>query len=211
MNLKFKKRYLLLIFLPAFLVSVYWLKVQSGINIFGSLSISAYFPFKYFMSNIISSPDPGIIFDENFNSQGVLKKWSNLWMKEKGTVTKHFPSEGFDQSRCLLIKSSSKGSWTLSYNKMVEVEKKDIFYYEGFVNITGASLSAYLNVAAYDQNQKAIDWNYFKEKVERTGVWTRVERQFTIDDDKIKYITLRLVGVGNGEYRFDNITFRKLQ
>ena len=94
---------------------------------------------------------------------------------------------------------------------MVEVEKKDIFYYEGFVNITGASLSAYLNVAAYDENQKAIDWNYFKEKVERTGVWTRVERQFTIDDDKIKYITLRLVGVGNGEYRFDNITFRKLQ
>jgi hypothetical protein len=207
---KFKKRILLVLLLTVATL-VYWLKGQIGINLFDSLSISAYFPFKYLKSNIISSPEPGIIFAENFNTKSMFKNWSELWMREAGTVTKHFSEDGLDNSRCLLIKSSSKGSWTYSHSKLIEVKKRDIFYYEGFVHLTGKSLSAFINVAAFDQNKNVIDWNFFREKVDRSGVWAGVERHFTIDDDDIKYITFRLAGVGNGEYRFDNITFRKIQ
>ena len=207
---KFKKRILVILLLTVATL-VYWLKGQIGINLFDSLSISSYFPFKYLKSNIISSPGSGIVFAENFNTKSMFKNWSELWMREEGTVTKHFSADGFDNTRCLLIKSSSKGSWTYSHSKLVEVKKKDIFYYEGIVHLTGKSLSAFINVAAFDQNQEVIDWNLFREKVGVPGVWTGVERHFTIDDDNIKYITLRLAGVGNGDFRFDNIIFRKIR
>jgi len=132
-------------------------------------------------------------------------------MKEDGTVTKEFSLDGFNDSRCLLIRSSSKGSWTYSHNKLVEAKKGDVFNFEGLVNIQGDNISAYLSVAVYDETKKVIDWNLFKEKVNRTGAWVKVEKQFTLSDDDIKYITFRLVGIGIGEYRFDNITFRKIK
>jgi hypothetical protein len=182
-----------------------------GMDLFASFSMSSYFPFKYFSANIIKSPKPGILFEEDFDTKSLFKKWSDLWMREKGTVSKKFSLDGFGNSRCLLIRSSSKSSWTYSHNKRVEVKKEDIFYFEGLVNISGKNQSAYLSVAAFDENQKAIDWNLFKEKVDITGGWVGVEKQFTIYDDDIKYLTFRLVGVGIGEYRFDNIIFRKIK
>ena len=214
MNLKlskFKWRYLQIVLVLTVAVSVYWLKSQIGINLFDSLSISAYFPFKYFNSNILLSPEPGIIFEENFNTKNIFKKWSDLWMREEGTVTKHFPSDGLDNSKCLLIRSSSKGSWAYSHNKRVEVKKGDIFNFEGLVNINGENLFAYLSVSAFDENKNIIDWNLFKEKVNRTDAWVGVEKHFTINDDNIRYITFRLAGIGRGEYQFDDIIFRKIK
>jgi hypothetical protein len=208
--LKFKKRYLLTAIALTVVFSAYWLKTQMGINFFDSLSISAYFPFKYFSSNIISSPEPGIIFNDNFNTKSIFKNWSDLWMREKGTVNTEFSFDGFGGSRCLLIRNNSDASWTYSHNKRVEVNKGDIFYFEGLVNLNGNKPVAYLSVAAFDDSQKVVSWNLYKEKSDRTGGWFWVERQFTIDDGDVKYITFRLVGVGKGEYRFDNITFRKI-
>jgi len=157
------------------------------------------------------SPEPGILLDENFNTKKIFKKWSDLWMREEGAVSKELSSDGLNGSKCLLIKSSSKGSWTYSHNKRVEVKKGDIFYFNGMVNINGDNISAYLSVSARDENKKVIDWNLFKEKVNRTGVWVGVEKYFTINDDNIRYITFRLAGIGSGEYRFDDITFRKIR
>jgi len=204
-------RYVLIILGLTVTILAYWLKVQIGMDFFDSLSISSYFPFKYLKSNEIMSPEPGILLDENFNKKNIFKKWSDLWMREDGTVTKELSFDGFIGSRCLLIKSSSNGSWTYSHNKRVEVKKGDIFYFEGLVNINGDNTSAYLSVAAFDKNKKVIDWNLFKEKVHRTDAWFGVEKHFTINDDNIKYINFRLVGIGMGEYRFDDITFRKIK
>ena len=76
--------------------------------------------------------------------------------------------------------------------------------------MTGDKLSAYLSVAAFDKNSDVIDWNLIRSSADRTGEWIKVEKQFVISDDIIRYIRFRLVGEGNGEYRFDNIIFRKL-
>jgi len=207
----FKKRYLFLLLIPILIVCAYWFKNQMGINFFGDFSIGSYFPFKYFANDVIVSPKPGILLEEDFNKKRFFKTWSNLWMREDGTVTKELSSEGINGSKCLLIKNTSKGSWVYSHNKKILVKKGDIFYFEGDVNIQGDDLSAYLSVAAFDKNKNAINWNLFKEKVNRTGVWGRVEKQFNISDDVIKYISFRLAGVGKGNYRFDNIIFRKIK
>jgi len=157
------------------------------------------------------SPKFGILLEENFDEKRIIKIWSNLWMREDGTVTKELSLGGFNGSKCLLIKNTGGGSWVYSHRKRVEVKKGDIFYFEGDVNIKGENLSAYLSVAAYDENKNAVDWNLFKEKVNRTGVWIRVEKQFNVSDDSIRYISFRLVGVGKGTYRFDNIIYRKIK
>ena len=110
-----------------------------------------------------------------------------------------------------MIKNSSTGSWTYSHNKLVEVKTGDLFSFDGLVNIQGHNLYAYLSVAAFDKNKTVIDWNFFKEKVNRTGAWVRVKKQIAISNDHIKYIQFRLVGVGIGEYRFDQIAFHKVK
>jgi hypothetical protein len=52
------------------------------------------------------------------------------------------------------------------------------------------------------------NWNWVTEKAEDVGGWIYVEKRFTIPDD-VKYLRFGLVGVGKGEYRFDDIVFQK--
>jgi len=207
----FKKKHLFLLLISILFVVAYWLKIQMGINFFSSFSIGSYFPFKYLNNDVIVSPKPGILLEENFDKKRIYATRAKLWMRDAGTVTKELSLDGINGSRCILIKNAGKGSWAYYHNNRVQVEKGDIFYFKGDVNIKGKNLFAYMCVAAYDKNKKAITWGLFKKMVDKTGAWITVEKQFTISDDVIKYITLRLVGIGNGEYRFDNITFRKIK
>jgi len=214
MNIKFsfvKKRYLIIFLIPIIFVFVYWIKVQIGINVFDSFSIGSYYPFKYLTNNVITSPKPGIILEENFDKERIFKIWSNLQMREHGTVTKKISLDGLNGSKCLLIKNTGSGSWVYAHRKLIRVKKGDIFQFEGDVNVQCDDQSAYLSVAAFDKNKNPINWNLFKEKVNRIGTWVRVEKRFNISNDVIKYIEFRLVGTGNGNYRFDNITFRKIK
>lgn len=208
---RFKKRHLLVFLIPTLFAFAYWLKCQIGINYSDSFSISSYFPFKYLTNDVIKSPEPGIILEDNFEKNRFIRRWSNLRMQLNGTVTKKISLNGMKGSKCLLIKNTGKGSWRYSQNKSVEVKKGDIFYFEGFVKIKGDNLSAYLSVASLDENKNLIDLTFIKKKVNKTGQWIKVEEQFIIPDDDIRYICLWLSGVGRGDYRFDNIIFRKIK
>ncbi|MCG7851164.1 MAG: hypothetical protein MIO92_01440 [Methanosarcinaceae archaeon] len=67
--------------------AAYRAKCQAGLNLFNSISLSAYFPFKYLTkSDVIKSPGPGIVIDESFKTK-LFSNWSNVWMDEKGKVT----------------------------------------------------------------------------------------------------------------------------
>ena len=124
-------------------------------------------------------------------------------MREDGTVTKELSGDGFNGSQCMLIKSSSTGSWAYSHKKLVEVKKGDRYYFEGLAKLQGHELSAALSVAVFDSEKNVINWNLIKEKVGKSGAWIKVANHFTVSDDNIKYIKFRLVGKGVGEYRFD--------
>ena len=66
-------------------------------------------------------------------------------------------------------------------------------------------------MASLDENKNLIDLKFIKEKIDKTDKWIKVEKQFDIPDDDIRYICLWLSGVGKGDYRFDNIIFRKIK
>lgn len=206
----FKRQFSLLLLILALFVFAYWFKYQLGINFFDSLSISAYPPFSYLTNHTIKSPIPGTVFEDNFEKKGIFSLWSHLWTRESETATIGFAQDGINDSRCLLIRNTGTGSWVYSHKKSVEVKKGDIFYFGGFVNIRGADAFAYLSVAAFDKHKKAVSWNFFKEKITDTDEWIKVQQQFEIPDN-IGYIRFRLAGVGIGEYRFDDIIFRKIK
>jgi len=206
----FNKRHLLLLLISVLFVFAYWIKIQMGIDFFNTFSLGSHFPLKYLRNDVIESPEPGILLEENFDKKRIFPIWSGFWMQEPGTVTKEWSLGGVNGSRCLLIKNTGKGRWAYYHNKRVQVKKGDIFSFKGDVNINGKNLFAYICVAAFDKNKKAISWGLFKNTVNKTEAWITVEKQFNIPDD-VKYITLRLVGVGKGEYRFDNIIFRKIK
>ena len=153
---------------------------------------------------IILDPEPGIIFDDSFDSFSLFGNWSFLWMREKGEITKELDANGLINSRCLVIKSSSTKSWSCSYKKMIRVREGDVFNYKASVKLQGDNLSAYASVATLDADEKIISWNDFREQADRTNEWIEMEKTFTIPKG-ISYIRFRISGTGTGEFRFDDI------
>ncbi len=187
----------------------YWLKCHVGVNVSESYSLSHYIPFKYLKrNNIITMPEPGILLNDSFESRITISNWSKLWMREEGKVILDYDSNGINNSRCLLVKSNSMKSWAYSHNKYVEVLKGDIFSFEGFVKLDGDKISAYAGIATFDKHKNPIKWNYISEKVDKTNKWVKVKKRFTIPNG-ISYIIFRLSGNGIGEFKFDDISFKK--
>ena len=92
--------------------------------------------------------------------------------------------------------------------KLIEVKKGDSFNYEIEIKLTGDDISAFAGIDAFNEDKKAINWNYDKIEVNESNKWCKVVNTSVINDD-ISYIRFRLSGLGEGEYRFDNICFRK--
>lgn len=206
-----KFKYLIAIFVSSVVILFgYWLKCHVSINASESYSLSNYIPFKYLQrNNVISVPEPGIILNDSFETKPFISNWSELWMRDKDKVTLGYDSNGINNSRCLLVKSNSIKSWAYSHNKYVEVLEGDVFSFEGFVKIQGDKISAYAGIAAFDKQKKPIKWNYISEKVDKAKKWITIKKKFIIPDN-IKYISFRLSGVGIGEFRFDDISFKKV-
>jgi len=206
-----KYRYLFAALLPVIaLLGVYWLKCCININFSEKYSLSKYVPFKYLKRNdVIARTEPGLLLHDSFNTNSLVEKWSRLWMREDGRVIKRFESGGINNSRCLVITSESAQSWSLSHNKYVAVRQNDVFHYGVQVRLQGKNITASAGVAAFDENKKALSWNYTSKKMTTAGRWIKIAQRFTVTDP-VRYISFRLSGTGAGEYRFDDVTFRKL-
>jgi len=206
-----QQRFLFVLFLLIIIVlGAYWLKCRMSIDFSEKYSVSKYIPFKYLTGNdVIAYPEPGVLLSDSFNSRRLFRNWSNLWMREKGSVTRHYEPGGSNNTRCLVVTSTSEKSWSIPHNKFVEVKKGDTFSYEVSVRLQGGNIAAYAGVAAFDENKHAVSWDYNLQKADATGRWVRIEQQFRIAD-VVPYIQFRIVGTGAGEYRFDDVRFEKL-
>ena len=187
----------------------YWVKNQIGINMFGSASLSGFFPFSRLQRNhVIADSKPGNVIEESFDSRSIVRHWGELWMREKGKVTRGFDDGGRDHSRCLLVNSDSEKSWSFGYYAVVEVEKRDVFGFSGFIKQDGVAPNAYLRVSAFDDKGDVVKWNYAKEGAGQVGGWVFVRKKFEVGDG-IKYLKFGMVGIGKGAYRFDDLVFQK--
>ncbi len=187
----------------------YWFKCQAGINISKSISISNLTPFKYLRrNNIIHSPRVGTILYDTFERRPFISNWSKLWMRDKGKVTLGYDPNGINNSRCLLIKSNSTKNWSYSHSKLIEVQEGDIFSFELFAKIEGDNISAHAGIDTFDKYKAPIKLNSFTERIDKAEMWIKIKNRFTIPCNT-KYIRFRSSGMGIGDFRFDNIFFRK--
>jgi len=149
-----------------------------------------------------------LLYDD-FEKWRIIKIWSNLWMQKKGKVTKEVSIKGIGNSKCLLIINRSNNSWSYSNRQLIEVRKGDNFSFDCFVKIDGEKAVASMRVSAYDENKKAINWNYIRGETDKLDMWVRIKKSFRLSEE-IKYITFNLSGFGAAKFYFDNIYFRKL-
>jgi len=206
-----KKTLIVICIIVFSLISAYWIKILIGINIFESYSFSKYIPFKYQMVDSTLRPESGdIIINESFNTTPILKRnrWY-LWMREKGKVVRDYDTNGFRNSKCLLIKSNSDKSWSYSSPKFIQVKKGDVFSYKGFSNLQGENVHATFCLVSYNKDKNVIKWDYEKTNISQTNEISKIEKRFTVTDG-ISFIKFRITGGGAGKFRFDDIEFRKL-
>ena len=189
----------------------YWLKCELGINFFEKLSVSSYFPFRYLNNDVLNIHKPGIIFSENFENKRVFDHWSKIVMPLHSKAAWQVGKDPFgDHSRYLEITYQDDAYWSYPFQKYIPVNKGDIFYFEGSVYLEPDSMIAGLCISAYDGNKTVTNWGLSFKNVVETGRWIKVQKQFTITDDNIRYIAFRLAG-GQGVYRFDDLMFSKLK
>ncbi len=205
-----KKASATIFIITTIILGSYWLKAIVGVDMFDSYSLSEHFPFKYLIKEVVINPQPGeLIIDEPFNSKSIFTKNWFLWMREEGDVTATYDLSGMNDSRCLLVKSSSKMKWSYTYYKFIKVQKGDVFKADGFAEIKDEDLSIAFSIASFDKNKNVINWNSDQPELYRNNQFEMLSKKFTIADE-IRFIRFRITGSGVGTFKFDNIQFQKL-
>lgn len=211
---KIKPIVITLVLLTSLFSFGYWLKCQKGMDLVKSFHLSAFSLLQPLQNNpnithhIVLAAEVEYLLNDSFKSEVSKDNWSKLWMREENKVRQGYDLKGMDKSRCLLIKSSSKKDWSYWHNKLVQVEERDIFNFEGFVKTSGEKIRATLGVVLYDKDKKVVQWNYAREDVGRTEGWVKLVRRFMVPKE-IEYIKFGLTGAGVGKSWFDNIKFQK--
>jgi hypothetical protein len=189
----------------------YWLKCQLGINIFKTISISSYSLFRNLKDDVLIVESPGVVIQDDFDHFRLFNRWSNSALRRCCKTIGHIADGGFgDHSRCLQISSECDCRWVCPYKKLISANRGDTFSYEGRVFLEKGSRKARFCIAAFDQKRNAITWSLAESDVHTSGEWIKVQRQFTIDDERIRYITFRMSG-SRGGYRFDDLLLSKLK
>jgi hypothetical protein len=207
-----KKALLAILVITITVLGVYWFKGRLGINISEEYTLSEYFPFKYLVKDSTVHPEPGeTIIDEPFNPKSFFERavWL-LWMRDEGSVIVTYDLGGINNSRCLLVESSSKNKWSYTYRTYIEVQKGDVFSFEGFARVPDKDLSLAFTIASFDKDRKIIEWNSSKPEIYRNNQFEMLTKQFTVADGT-RFIRFRITGSGIGKFRFDDIKFRKLK
>jgi len=201
---------LISIAIASFILSFYWLKNRIGINFFQTFSLSNYFPFKYLDGpQIIGIDQKGVLLNENFDTYRLFHNWHGVYIEGEGKIIQTISPNERDTSRCLLIINRDAKNWSISHNKFIEVNAGDYFTYKAKVKISNGDPVAIIGVDSFDKDMKIITWCYSKIKSDKLDKWNNLVNSFSIDDEKIKYIRFRISGVGQGEYRFDDIVFKR--
>ena len=65
-------------------------------------------------------------------------------------------------------------------------------------------------MASFGEDKKVIKCNCEREKIHINNQFGRITKLFTVAED-IAFIRFRIIGKGVGEFRFDDIKFRKLK
>jgi hypothetical protein len=190
--------------------AAYWVKSRIGVNLFASMSISSHFPFNLLYDNVLKVDQPGTVLYEDFEESRIFKRWSNEhFAGDPKVIHKVVPGGQGDSSHCLQISSQRKNHWVYNFSKYIAVAKGDLFQIKGRLQIDPDSGNAFFSIAGFDADKNPVDWSMATHRVTHKGSWINAEKQFSITNENIRYISFRLMG-RQGVYRFDDILLSKI-
>jgi hypothetical protein len=207
-----KKRYwmLAMILLLVLGCTAYWVKSRLGIDLFESISASSHFPFNLLYNNVLTVDQPGTVLYEDFEQSRIFKRWRIEHPRGGAKVVyKFIRGEPGNSSRFLQISSNRKNHWHYKFSKYIAVSKGDLFQVKGRLHIEPDSKNAFFSITGFDADKNAIDWRMVTHKVTQKGSWINTEKLFSITDERVRYISFRLIGY-QGVYRFDDLFLNKL-
>lgn len=205
-----KKRYWIIALILILGCTAYWVKGQLGINLFQSMSTSSHFPFNYLHDNVLTVRNPGTVIDEDFEQSSIFNRWSDSnFHGDPKIVYKIIQGGPGNPSRYLQISSHRDSWWVYKFSKYISVTKGDLFQIKGRLHVQPANTKAMFSIAGFDADKNPIDWRMAARRVIPKGSWVEAEKQFSITDDKIQFISFRLMG-HRGVYRFDDLFLNKL-
>lgn len=190
--------------------TAYWVKSRLGINLFESLETSSHFPFNLLYNNVLKVDQPGTVLFEDFEQSRIFKRWSDEHFGDDPKVVHKVIQGGpGNPTNCLQVSSHRKDHWVYNFSKYIAVTKGDLFQVKGRLRIEPNSKNAFFSIAGFDADKNPIDWSMATHMVTQKGSWINAEKQFSITDEDIRYISFRLLGY-RGVYRFDDILLNKL-
>ena len=204
-----------LIYLAAILICLicgYWLKNSAGINLFSDFSLSAYFPVSPLIlePNVYLKHGP-VNIEEDFESLlPIPAQWQNLQTPEPhGFVVTHaYTAPG--ASRCLIVTSSSSRWWHITHRYIYPVDEKDRFSLEAMLWSKSGGGYAEIQVSAFDVEDQLIKRAMWRIRSGAQEQFQDIKEEFAVSPG-VASIRLRIAGKGTGEFKFDNITFRRLE
>ncbi len=207
-----KKR---LIYLAATLICLicgYWLKNSAGINLFSEFSPSAYFPFSLLKleRNVYLNVGP-VNIEEDFESLLPIPiQWAELHTREQHNVVVTHAYTCPDSSRCLTVASSTNRSWHITHRYIFAVSEKDRFILEALLWSRSGGGYAEVRVSAFDVQGQLIKRAMWRIRSSAQGQFQEIKEEFAVSPG-VASIRLRIAGKGTGEFKFDNIRFRRLE
>jgi hypothetical protein len=148
----------------------------------------------------------------DFNHFKLFSQWSDKALLEgyQGTCRKRIKGGVGADSYCLMITCNKKMRWSYPFRKYIAVNRGDQYHFEGQVYLEDGTSFGGFSIAAFDAHKNVIDWGLAKKRTHKIGSWIKVEKDFSIEGERIHFLTFRLGG-GRGTYRFDNLLLKKVK
>jgi hypothetical protein len=202
--------YILAIF--TFLVFFYGLKNAAGINMLSDFSLSSYFPFSLLkLDKIVYMKDGRVNIEEDFDSPlPIPTHWRKVHTPAPDSVSSSYARQGLDSSRCLIVTNLSNQRWHITHRYRFAVKTNEKYYLEALLFSKSSGGYAEVQISGYDSQGYIVKRDMWHISSMAQGSFEKVHNVFSVTPG-IASIQLRLAGKGQGEFRFDNIRFKRLE
>lgn len=145
---------------------------------------------------------------ERVTAEGRLEKWGTWWQRNgKGSAT--VVSDAQNGQHAVRFVNDDARDWAFTCGKMFEVPEGGQYLIRAWVKSVKAG-EARIQTVAFDANKKRITWSIGSTgdiRTDKPNQWQEVCGHFMVTPG-VKYVMFRIVGAGQTDVIFDNITVR---
>lgn len=157
---------------------------------------------------------PSQVFVESFDQDQSASNW-DIWSRQAGLAKVRFDNNGMNGTRCLVIDNRGDKDWIYEARGLTAVRPGETYDYQGYARVQGQGALAMIGLVVLDQEHHVQKTQYTSQNVKgpsyavnKADQWFVLSRSFIVPEGAA-FIRLRLMGVGQGRFWFDNVRIIK--